>query len=131
MRPWGHNRIHVIHDGPEGGDIIGGGVHAGVDAVQQGDVPHPMFREIPLHVVAGHDVVTAQSREGLGDDHVDLLGLDVRNHPLEGRAVKTGAAPAVVYIGVIDAPPVLLDKLPQQRFLVLDALGWSLALILL
>ena len=26
MRPWGHNRIHVIHDGPEGGDIIGGGV---------------------------------------------------------------------------------------------------------
>ena len=43
----------------------------------------------------------------------------------------SGAAPAVVYIGVIDAQPVLLDKLPQQRFLVLDALGWSLALILL
>ena len=123
--------IHVVHDGPEGGDIVGGGVHAGVDAVQQGDVPRPMFREISLHVVAGQDVVPAQSGEVLGDDHVDLLGLDVGNHPLEGRPVKTGAAPAVVYIGVIDAQPVLLDKLTQQGFLVLDALGWFLALILL
>ena len=35
------------------------------------------------------------------------------------------------YIGVMDAQPVLLHKLPQQGFLVLDALGWSLALILL
>ena len=123
--------VHVVHDGPEGRDVVGGGVHAGVDAVQQGDVPHPVLREVPLHVVAGQDVVPAQSGEVLGDDHVDLLGLDVGNHPLEGRPVKTGAAPAVVYIGVIDAQPVLLDKLTQQGFLVLDALGWFLALILL
>ena len=123
--------VHVVHDIPEGGNVVGGGVHAGVDAVQQGDVPHPMFREIPLHVVAGHDVVTAQSREGLGDDHVDLLGLDVRNHPLEGRPVEVSAAPAVVNIGIVDAQPVLLYKLPQQGFLVLDALRWPLALILL
>ena len=45
--------------------------------------------------------------------------------------IKAGAAPAIVYIGVIDAQPVLLHKLPQQGFLVLDALGWSLAFILL
>ena len=90
-----------------------------------------MFREIPLHIVAGQDVVPAQPGEVLGNDHVDLLFFDIRNHPLEGRAVKTGAAPAVVYIGVMDAQPVLLHKLPQQGFLVLDALGWSLALILL
>ena len=96
MRPWGHNRIHVIHDGPEGGDIIGGGVHAGVDAVQQGDVPHPVLGEVPLHVVAGQNVVPAQSGEILGDDHIDLFGLDVRNHPLEGRPVEVSAAPAVV-----------------------------------
>ena len=123
--------VHVVHDRPKRGDVVGRGVHAGVDAVQQGDIPHPVFREIPLHIVAGQDVVPAQPGEVLGNDHVDLLFFDIRNHPLEGRAVKTGAAPAVVYIGVMDAQPVLLHKLPQQGFLVLDALGWSLALILL
>ena len=90
-----------------------------------------MFREIPLHIVAGQDVVPAQPGEVLGDDHVDLLGLNIRDHPLEGRPVEAGSAPAIVYIGVIDAQPVLLHKLPQQGFLVLDALGWSFALILL
>ena len=29
------------------------------------------------------NVVPAQSGEILGDDHIDLFGLDVRNHPLE------------------------------------------------
>ena len=123
--------VHVVHDGPEGGDVVGGGVHAGVDAVQQGDVPHPVLREVPIHVVAGQDVVAAQTGEILSDDHVDLFSLDVRGHPLEGRPVEAGSAPAVVYIGVIDAQLVLLHKLPQQGFLVLDALGWSFALILL
>ena len=96
MRPWGHNRIHVIHDGPEGGDIIGGGVHAGVDAVQQGNVPHPVFGEVPLHVVAGHDIITPQTREVFGDDHIDLLRLNVSGHPPETGAVKIRAAPAIV-----------------------------------
>ena len=123
--------VHVVHDGTERGDVIGGRVHTGVDAVQQGDVPHPVFREVPLHVVAGQDVVPAQAGEVLGNDHIDLLGLDVGDHPLEAGPVKTGAAPTVVHIGVVDAQPVLLHKLPQQRLLVLDALRWSLALILL
>ena len=123
--------VHVVHDGTEWGNVVGGGVYAGVNAVQQRDVPHPMFREIPFHVVAGQDVVPSQSGEVLGDDHVDLLRLNISDHPLEGRTVETGAAPAVVYIGVVDAQPVLLHKRPQQGFLVLDALGRSLALILL
>ena len=90
-----------------------------------------MLGEVPLHVVAGQNVVPAQSGEILGDDHIDLFGLDVRNHPLEGRPVEVSAAPAVVNIGIVDAQPVLLYKLPQQGFLVLDALRWPLALILL
>ena len=44
---------------------------------------------------------------------------------------KIRAAPAVVYIGIVDAQPVLLHKLPQQGFLVLDALGWPFVFIFL
>ena len=44
--------VHVVHDGPERGDVVGGGVHAGVDAVQQGDVPHPVFRDAQRQIVA-------------------------------------------------------------------------------
>lgn len=123
--------IHVVHDGTKGRYIVGGRVYSSVDAVQQRDVPHPVLGEVPLHVVAGQNVVLAQPGEVLGDDHVDLLGLDASDHPLEGRAVKIRAAPAVIYIGIVDAQPVLLYKLPQQGFLVLDTLGWSFALILL
>ena len=83
--------VHVVHNGPEGSDVVGGGIHAGVDAVQQGDVAHPLLREIAFHVVARHDIVTSQPGQVLGNDHVDLLGLDVGNHPLEIRAVKAGA----------------------------------------
>ena len=88
--------VHVVHDGAEGRDVVGSGVHSGVDAVQQGDVPHPVFGEVPLHVVAGENVVAAQTAQILGDDHVDLLGLDVSDQPLKIRAVKIGAAPAII-----------------------------------
>ena len=123
--------VHIVHDRPERCDVVGGGVHTGVDAVQQRDVTYPVLREVPLHVVAGHDVVTAQTGEIFGNDHIDLLCLNIGNHPLKIRTVKVGAAPAVVHIGIVDAQPVLLHKLPQQGLLVLDALRWSLALILL
>ena len=94
--------IHVVHNGPEGCDVVGAGLHAGVDSVQQGNVPHPFFREVPLHVVTGHDVVAAQTGQVFGDDHVDLLGLNVRNHPLECRTVKICAAETVINIDIVD-----------------------------
>ncbi len=59
--------VHVIHDSPERRDIVCRGLHAGVDAVQQGDVPHTVFREIALHIVAGHDVVAPQPGQILGE----------------------------------------------------------------
>ena len=123
--------VHVVHDGAEGGDVVGSGVHPGVDAVQQGDIPHPVFGEVPLHVVAGENVVAAQTAQILGDDHVDLLGLDVGDQPLKIRSVKIGAAPAVIHIGVKDAQAVLLDEFLQHGSLVVDAFRWSFVLILL
>mgnify|MGYP000149247791 FL=1 len=38
--------------------------------------------------MAGHNVVPAQTGEVLGDDHVDLLGLNIRDHPLEAGRSK-------------------------------------------
>ena len=103
--------VHIVHDGTKWGDVVGGRVHAGVDAVQQGDIPHPLFREIPLHIMPSHNVIAAQAGQVLGDDHVDLLGFDIADHPLKVRSVKIGPAPAVINIGVVDGKPVLLDKL--------------------
>ena len=123
--------VHVVHDGTEWGDVVGGRVYAGINAVQQGNVPHPVLREVPLHIVAGHDVITAQTGKVFGDDHIDLFSFNVTNHSLETGTVKTGAAPSVIYISVEDGQSVLLHKLPQQRFLVLDTLGWSFVFILL
>ena len=88
--------VHVVHNGPERRDLVGDGVHTGVNAVQQGDVPHTVFREIALHIVAGHDVVAPQPGQILGNHHVHPSGLNVPQHPPELRAVETGARPAVV-----------------------------------
>ena len=79
----------------------------------RGNVPHPVFGEVPLHVVAGHDIITPQTREVFGDDHIDLLRLNVSGHPPETGAVKIRAAPAIVHVGIIDVQPMLLHKLPQ------------------
>ena len=122
--------IHVVHNRPEGGDVIGSGFHAGVDAVQQGNVTHTLFREVPLHVVTGHDVVAAQTGQVLGDDHIDLFGFNVRKHPPECRAVKGGSAVAVIDIGVVYGEPMLFYKFIQQRVLVGNALGRTFAFIL-
>ena len=123
--------VHIVHDGTEGRDVVGGGIHSGVDAIQQGDVTHPVLREVPLHVVASEDVVAAQAAQILCNDHIDFPGLNVGDHALEIRAVEVGPAPAVVDVGIVDAEAVLLDKLIEQRLLVVDALGWAFALILL
>ena len=123
--------VHIVHDGPEGGDVIGGGFHTGIDTVQQGNVSHTLFREVPLHVVTCHDVVTAQSGQVLGDDHIDLFGFNVRNHPLERRTVKCGTAVTVINIGVVDGQPMLFHKFIQKGILVGNALGRAFAFILL
>ena len=123
--------VHIIHDGAERGDVVGCGLYPGVDAVQQGDVADPVLREVTLHVVAGEDVVAAQSAQILGDDHVDLPGLNVGDHALEIRPVEVCAAPAVVDVGVENGQTVLLDKFIEQGLLVVDAFGWPFVLILL
>ena len=123
--------VHVVHNGPKGRNVIGGGLHAGVDAVQQGDVPHPLFREVPFHIVAGHNVVTAQTAQVLGNDHVDLPGFNVADHPLKIRAIKICAAVTIINIDIINRQAIVLYKFVQQRFLVGHAFGWSFVLILL
>ena len=67
----------VLHDGAERRNIVGGGVYAGVDSVQQRYVPHMMLWEIPFHVVPGQNVIASQSGQILCDDHIDFLCFDV------------------------------------------------------
>ena len=102
--------IHVVHNGAEGRNIIGAGLHAGVNTVQEGNVAHPMLWKVPLHVVTGHDVVTSQTAQVLGNDHVDLLGLNIADHSLKGRTVKVGSAPAIVNVGVIELQTMFLHE---------------------
>ena len=69
-----------------------------------------MLREVPLHVVSGHDVVTSQTAQVLGNDHVDLLGFNIADHSLEIWAVKVGTAPAIVNVGIIELQTMFLHE---------------------
>ena len=123
--------VHIIHNGTKRGNIVSGRLHTGINAIQQRDIAHPLFREVPLHVVPGHDIIPPQARQVFGDDHVDLLGLDVFEHPPKGRAVEAGAAEAIVDVGIENGQPMLLHKRFQQGLLVGNALGRAFAFILL
>ena len=59
--------------------------------------------KVPLHVVSSENVVTAQPGEILGDDHVDLPGLNISDHSLKIRAVEVCPAPSIIHIGIKDA----------------------------
>ena len=67
----------------------------------------------------------------LGDDHIDLFGFNICNHPLERWAVKCRTAVTVINIGVVDGEPMLFYKFIQQGILVGNALGRAFAFILL
>lgn len=51
----------VLHNGTERGNVIGGGFYTGVNTVQQRNVAHSLFGEVSLHIMTGHDIVTAQT----------------------------------------------------------------------
>ena len=123
--------VHVVHDGPKRGDVIRRRFYARIHPVQQRDVAHALFREVPLHVVAGHDVIAAQTGKVLGDDHVDLARLDVPQHPLKTGSVEAGAAPAIIDVGIIDVQTMLADEGMEQGLLVGHAAGRPFVLILL
>ena len=71
--------------------------------------------------MAGHNVVAPQPGEIFGDDHVDLLGFDVADHPLKIRAVKVSSRPTIIDVSVVDRQPMLLHKIIQEGFLIVDA----------
>ena len=79
----------VLHNSAEGSDVISGGIHSGVDAVQKRYVTDAVLREVPLHVVASQDIIAAQATQIFSNDHVDLPGLDVGNHALEIWAIES------------------------------------------
>ena len=91
-------RIHLIDDVFEGGNVRIRAV--GIVAVMDGDVAYALGGEIDLRILPCRNVVASQAGKVFGDDHIDLLCFDVPDHPLEIRAVKVCAAPAVVYIFV-------------------------------
>ena len=89
-------RIHLIDDVFEGGNVRIRAV--GIVAVIDGDVAHALGGKIDLRILPCCNVVASQAGKVFGDDQIDLFGFDVPDHPLEIRAVKIRAAPAVVYI---------------------------------
>lgn len=102
--------VHVVHDSAKWRDVIGSGLYASVNAIQQGNVAHSFFRKVPLHVMASHDVIAPQTGKVFRNDHVDPFGFDIRDHPLERWTVKICTAEAVINVGIIHGQPVLLHE---------------------
>ena len=96
--------VHIVQDVLERGDIV---VLLGtVEVVGDGNVADALLRKVHLGVVAGHDVVSAQTGQILCDDHVDVSAFDIGNQPLEAGTVKIQAGIAVVHIEIVDRKAV-------------------------
>lgn len=81
--------VHVVYSGPGRRDLVGIGVHIGVDAVRQRDVPHTVFREAALHITAGYSIVVPRSGWVLDNRHVHPPGLNVPQHLSEFRTIES------------------------------------------
>ena len=68
--------------------------------------------------MTGQNVVPAQARKILSNDHIDFLGLNIGNHPLKTGAFKIRTAPAVIDVNVKNGKPLLRRKGLKQGFLI-------------
>ena len=74
-----------------------------VDAVCHADQPHtPMHEAAPR--LLGFYAVTGEAREVIHQQHVEVLGLRLRQHPLVARAVGDSAADRFIVIPGRDRP---------------------------
>ena len=94
-----------------------------VHAVVNGDVAHAVHGEIHLHVLAGQQVVAAQTGEVFGHDTVDFSGFNISYHALEVRTVKVRAAVPVVYVLVNDPQAVFLGVPAEHHALGGDGIA--------
>lgn len=73
--------------------------------------------------------VTGKTGLALAENDLKLLLLGRFDHLVEVRPQAVGAGIILVAVDVVDVPAALHGVADQQRFLVLDALGFRLLLI--
>ena len=73
--------------------------------------------------------VTGKAGLALTEDDLELLFFRRFNHAVEVRPQTVCAGVVLIAVNVIDVPAALHGVADQQRFLVLDALGFRLLLI--
>ena len=66
-------------------------------------------------------MLTTKPGQVLGDDTIYFAAVHIVHHALKIRTIKIGAAPAIVYILVIDGKTLLLHKLIDNGALGLNA----------
>ena len=98
---------------------------------RDGDVPDVSLRKLKLKVVVHHDVLPAESGKIFRHDAVDLPGIHVFHHPLEGGSVEVGAAPAVVNVFIDHVQPIITRVCSQDGPLRLDGNAVAEILIVL
>ena len=110
----------VDHIGNTHGNELGGGIHIarrGIQTIVDGNEPHPVADKYIVEILPALGSISAEPGQILHDHTVDMACVDILHHPLEARAVKIGAAPAVIDVGVIDDNirpelEMLLEDLP-------------------
>ena len=73
--------------------------------------------------------VTGKTGLALAEDDLKFLFLGRYDHLVEVRPQAVGAGIILVAVDVVDVPAALHGVADQQRFLVLDALGFALLLV--
>ena len=87
--------------------------------------------EYPFQIITGLNIVTAQSRQILRNDAVDLALAGIIHHALEGRSVKVSTCTAVVYIGFNQLQERALSNVAlKQSLLIFQRVSILFAVVL-
>ena len=125
-------RIHLIdehhHRRCQGNAAVG---MQGVIAIGDGNIPHPMGREVFIDIIQPSGAISPQSGKILGHDAIDPPRFDIPHHPPEGRAVKACSRITIIHIFIYDDKALMVRILPQNIPLGFDALAFLGAFVIL
>lgn len=105
--------------------------HLGVGVVCHSDEADAPDGEQAVDVLLHQLHITGEPGLGLAKDDLKLLLLGGLDHAVEVGAVTVNAGEVLITVDGVDVPAVVNGVVGQQGFLVLDALGLGLVLVLI